>query len=82
MPPQPAPPSRLLLSLLIALGVYPLVTILGGAAQALLPGWTVWQRNLVVVPVTVLAMVYALIPAITWLLGRRARRGAALVPRS
>jgi antibiotic biosynthesis monooxygenase (ABM) superfamily enzyme len=64
-------PSRLLFSLLVFLGVYPLVTVLGYAAQHLTLGWEIWQRNLIVVPIMVLVMVYGLIPAINTALARR-----------
>jgi antibiotic biosynthesis monooxygenase (ABM) superfamily enzyme len=69
---RPKQPSRLLLSFLVFLGVYPLVTLLGYVAQPLLPDWAVWQRNLVVVPIMVLTMVYVLIPMITQFLARTA----------
>ena len=64
-------PSRVLFCLLVFLGVYPLVTVLGYAAQHLTLGWEIWQRNLIVVPVMVLVMVYGLIPAINAALALR-----------
>jgi antibiotic biosynthesis monooxygenase (ABM) superfamily enzyme len=64
-------PSRLLFCFLVFIGVYPLVTLLGYAAQPLTLGWDIWQRNLIMVPVMVLTMVYGLIPAITAALARR-----------
>jgi antibiotic biosynthesis monooxygenase (ABM) superfamily enzyme len=67
-------PSRLLFCLLVFLGVYPLVTALGYVSQPFTLGWQIWQRNLIVVPVMVLTMVYGLIPAINAVLARRANR--------
>lgn len=45
-------------------GVDPLVTALLYALVPLTDGWPVWQRNLVMVPVIVAAMVYVFIPLI------------------
>jgi antibiotic biosynthesis monooxygenase (ABM) superfamily enzyme len=70
-------PSRLLFCLLVFLGVYPLVTALGYVSQPFTLGWQIWQRNLIVVPVMVLTMVYGLIPAINAVLARRAKRAGA-----
>jgi antibiotic biosynthesis monooxygenase (ABM) superfamily enzyme len=69
-------PSRLSLSFLVFLGVYPLVTLLGLAAQWLMPGWQAWERNLITVPIMVLTMVYGLIPLITKFLSHRAAPAA------
>ena len=67
--------GRPLFALLVFAAVYPLVTALGYLMQAAAPHWALWQRHLVVVPVIVLAMVYAIIPAIQTLLARlNARR--------
>jgi antibiotic biosynthesis monooxygenase (ABM) superfamily enzyme len=67
-------PSRLLFCVLVFVGVYPLVTALGYLSQPFTLGWQIWQRNLIVVPVMVLTMVYGLIPAINAALARRAKR--------
>jgi antibiotic biosynthesis monooxygenase (ABM) superfamily enzyme len=64
-------PSRLLFCALVLVGVYPLVTALGYVSQPFTIGWQIWQRNLIVVPVMVLTMVYGLIPAINAALARR-----------
>ncbi len=63
-------PARFAFSVLVSLGVYPLVTTLSYASQPLTAHWAIWQRNLLVVPVMVLAMTYVLIPAIHALLSR------------
>jgi antibiotic biosynthesis monooxygenase (ABM) superfamily enzyme len=67
-------PSRLLFCVLVFVGVYPLITALGYVSQPLTLGWQIWQRNLIVVPLMVLTMVYGLIPAINATLARRANR--------
>jgi antibiotic biosynthesis monooxygenase (ABM) superfamily enzyme len=69
-------PSRLLFCILVFLGVYPLVTVLGYAARHLTLGWEIWQRNLIVVPIMVLVMVYGLIPTINAALARRSRQSS------
>lgn len=63
-------PSRITFSLLAFLGVYPLVTALSYALQPFTLHWQMWQRNLLLVPVMVLTMVFVLIPAINALLSR------------
>ena len=60
----PRKPSRTRFTLLVFLCVYPLVT---GVLYALMPltlGWDIWQRNLIMVPIIVIAMVYVIIPYI------------------
>lgn len=70
MSPARRKPSRIAFSALVFAGVYPLVTALSYASLPLTQHWQIWQRNLVVVPVMVLAMVFLLIPAINALLAR------------
>jgi antibiotic biosynthesis monooxygenase (ABM) superfamily enzyme len=60
----PRKPSRLRLSLFIFLFVYPLVTLVLYTLMGLTQGWSIWQRNLVMVPIIVAAMVYIIIPFI------------------
>ena len=57
-------PSRLRFSLFVFLGVYPLVTILIYALAPVTSDWQIWQRNLVMVPIIVLSMVFFIIPRI------------------
>lgn len=57
-------PSRIRFAVFIFLGVYPLVTVLGYLAAPLTIGWEGWQRNLVTVPVIVVAMVWVIVPTI------------------
>ena len=60
-------PSRLRFAFFVFLGVYPLVT---AAIYLLTTGWQVWQRNLVMVPIIVAAMVWLIIPTIQRRLSR------------
>lgn len=64
--------SRALFAVLVFLGVYPIVTLLSYAAQPVTAGWEIWQRNLVLVPAMVIAMVFVVIPAIHAALSRLA----------
>ena len=61
---QPAVPSRHRLALLVLVGVYPLITAIIYAVAPFTAGWEVWQRNLLVAPIMVAAMVYGMIPFI------------------
>lgn len=63
-------PSRLRLSFFIFLFVYPIVTLVLYALMSLTQGWGIWQRNLVMVPIMIVAMVYGIIPFIHKRLGR------------
>jgi len=62
--------ARLIFCVLVFAAVYPLVTALSYLMQGAAGDWPIWQRHLVVVPVIVLAMVFAIIPAIQALLNR------------
>lgn len=62
--PRPAPFSRPRFALLVALGVYPLITCLLYLVFPLTEGWTLWQRTLVIVPMMVVLMVWGVIPAV------------------
>jgi antibiotic biosynthesis monooxygenase (ABM) superfamily enzyme len=57
-------PSRHRLALLTLIGVYPLITAIIYAVSPFTAGWEIWQRNLIVAPVMVAAMVYFMIPTI------------------
>ncbi|EAU44529.1 MULTISPECIES: hypothetical protein [Salipiger] len=58
------PPSRARLAIFVFLGVYPLVTALIYALAPLTVGWEIWQRNLVMVPIIVVTMIWVIIPRI------------------
>ncbi|MBU2961750.1 hypothetical protein KO516_13180 [Citreicella sp. C3M06] len=60
----PKLPSRPRLALFAFLGVYPLVTALLYLLAPLTLDWAIWQRNLVVVPIIVVMMVWVIIPRI------------------
>jgi antibiotic biosynthesis monooxygenase (ABM) superfamily enzyme len=73
-PARPAAPNRLRFSLLVLIGVYPLVTGISYAIAPFTAGWEIWQRGLLLTPIMVPAMVYGLIPFINarfrgWLVG-------------
>ncbi len=61
---QSAVPSRHRLALLVLVGVYPLITAIIYGVAPFTAGWEIWQRNLVVAPIMVAAMVYGMIPFI------------------
>ena len=63
-------PSRLRFAFFVFLGVYPLVTAAIYLLAPLTTGWQVWQRNLVMVPIIVVAMVWLIIPTIQRRLSR------------
>jgi len=67
---RPYQSGRLTFAVLVFIAVYPLVTALSYLMQAAAAHWPIWQRHLVVVPIVVLAMVFAIIPAIQALLVR------------
>lgn len=56
--------DRLIVCVLVFAAVYPLVTGLSYLMHHLTPTWQLWQRHLVIVPVIVSAMVFAIMPAI------------------
>lgn len=66
----PRKPSRLRLCVFVFLCVYPLVTLVLYALIGLTRDWTIWQRNLIMVPIIVASMVYVIIPFIHKRLGR------------
>lgn len=63
-PARPAGPNRLRFSLLVLIGVYPLITAISYAVAPFTAGWQIWQRGLLVAPIMVPCMVYVLIPFI------------------
>ncbi|WP_285295361.1 hypothetical protein [Aureimonas altamirensis] len=56
--------DRVIVFILVFAAVYPLVTVLSYLMQAVTPAWGLWQRNLVIVPMIVTAMMFVIIPAI------------------
>jgi antibiotic biosynthesis monooxygenase (ABM) superfamily enzyme len=57
-------PNRARFAALIFCFIYPLVTFLLYALIPLTQGWSIWQRNLIMVPIIVIVMVYVVIPFI------------------
>ena len=68
--PRSVKAGRLTFCVLVFAAVYPLVTALAYLTQAATRDWEIWQRHLLVVPIIVCAMVFAIIPAIQRLLAR------------
>ena len=58
------PPSRIRLALFVFLGVYPLVTLISYLLGPLVRHLPIWERNLVIVPIIVVCMVWFIIPQI------------------
>ncbi|MEX4008840.1 hypothetical protein [Neoaquamicrobium sediminum] len=56
--------SRPRFAVLVALGVYPLITGLLYLIFPLTDGWLLWQRTLLIVPIMVTTMVWGLIPGV------------------
>lgn len=61
---RPNRADRLIVCVLVFTAVYPLVTALSYVMHHITPTWQLWQRHLVIVPVIVSAMVFAIMPAI------------------
>jgi antibiotic biosynthesis monooxygenase (ABM) superfamily enzyme len=61
---RPTAPNRHRLALLVLIGVYPLITAIIYGVAPFTAGWEIWQRNLVIAPIMVAAMVYGMIPFI------------------
>ena len=61
---RPATPSRHRFTLLVLVGVYPLITAISYATAPFTAGWEIWQRGLVLTPIMAPIMVYGLIPFI------------------
>lgn len=73
VPAKPAAPSlaaRTRMALLVLVAVYPVITAIIYLVAPLTEGWPVWERNFVVAPLMVIAMVYFIIPTIQTRLGR------------
>lgn len=73
-PEPPRGPSRPRLALLMLIAVYPLITAVLYAVAPLTEGWEIWQRSLLIAPIMVGAIVFAIAPMIN-------RRFAAFLAR-
>jgi antibiotic biosynthesis monooxygenase (ABM) superfamily enzyme len=72
-PARPASPSfamRTRLALLVLVAVYPVITGLIYMVAPFTEDWPVWERNFIVAPLMVIAMVYFIIPTIQGRFGR------------
>ncbi|WP_217358696.1 hypothetical protein [Thalassococcus sp. S3] len=54
----------MLFTLLVLIGVYPLITLLSFLIEPLAADWLLWQRTAILTPLMVFAMLYGLIPMI------------------
>jgi antibiotic biosynthesis monooxygenase (ABM) superfamily enzyme len=73
VPVKPAAPSlaaRTRMALLVLVAVYPVITAIIYLVGPFTEGWPVWERNFVVAPLMVVAMVYFIIPGIQSRFGR------------
>lgn len=66
-PAKPAGPfvaARARLATLVLIAVYPLITAIIYAVAPFTEGWPIWERNFIVAPLMVVAMIYFVIPTI------------------
>lgn len=63
-PAGPSAAARARLATLVLIGVYPLITAIIYAVAPFTEGWAIWERNLIVAPLMVVAMIYFVIPTI------------------
>lgn len=57
-------PSKVRLTLLMLVAIYPLITLLLYILTPLTEGWTTWQRTLVLAPIMVTTIVFVVAPNI------------------
>jgi antibiotic biosynthesis monooxygenase (ABM) superfamily enzyme len=62
--------ARTRMALLVLVAVYPVITGLIYLVAPFTPDWPVWERNIVVAPLMVIAMIYFIIPGIQARFGR------------
>lgn len=55
---------RMRTALLMLIGVYPFITAYLYLIMPLTPGWDIWQRTLVLVPMMVLTVVFVVVPVV------------------
>jgi antibiotic biosynthesis monooxygenase (ABM) superfamily enzyme len=61
---QPSLASRLRMALVMTIFVYPVVTLYLYILMPLTPGWEMWQRSLVLVPIMATTIVMLIVPFI------------------
>lgn len=62
--------ARTRMALLVLVAVYPVITGIIYLVAPFTADWSAWERNLVVAPLMVVAMVYFIIPTIQARFGR------------
>ena len=60
----PSAAARARLATLVLIAVYPLITAIIYAVAPFTEGWPIWERNFVIAPLMVVAMIYLVIPTI------------------
>jgi antibiotic biosynthesis monooxygenase (ABM) superfamily enzyme len=63
-PAGPSAAARARLATLVLIAVYPLITAIIYAVAPFTEGWPIWERNFLIAPLMVVAMIYFVIPAI------------------
>ena len=66
----PGMAARTRMALLVGIAVYPLITAIVYLVAPLTEGWLPWQRNFLVTPLMVVAMIFVVIPTIQKRFGR------------
>lgn len=68
-PSKPVAPIKWRQALLMALAVYPFITVYILVIFPFTEGWAIWQRTLLLVPIMVLTIVYGIAPLLQKHLG-------------
>jgi len=63
-PAGPSAAARARLAGLVLIAVYPLITAIIYGVAPFTEGWAIWERNFLVAPLMVVAMIYVIIPTI------------------
>jgi len=69
-PAGPSAAARARLATLVLIAVYPLITAIIYAVAPFTEGWQIWERNFVIAPLMVVAMIYLVIPTIQQRFGK------------
>lgn len=69
-PAGPSAAARARLATLVLVAVYPLITAIIYAVAPFTEGWPIWERNFVIAPLMVVAMIYFVIPTIQKYFGK------------
>ena len=74
-PAGPSAAARARLATLVLIAVYPLITAIIYAVAPFTEGWPIWQRNFLIAPLMVVAMIYFVIPTIQKRFGKFIAQG-------